>query len=70
HLLASSRSEVCERVRQLGRRLDKEEGSLDFSLLFTDLLFWGDKVKARWALSFWGAEANVAGHANETEVAE
>lgn len=57
HLLAASRSEVCARVRQLGRRLDKEESSLDFAQLYTDLLYWEDKVKARWALSFWGAEA-------------
>ena len=57
HLLAASRSEVCERVRQLGRRLDKEENNLDFAQLYTDLFFWGDKVKARWALAFWGAEA-------------
>ena len=70
HLLAASRSEVCERVRQLGRRLDKEEANLDFSRLFTDLMFWGEKVKARWALSFWGAETDVTEHANETEVAE
>ena len=57
HLLAASRSEVCERVRQLGRRLDTDENSLDFAQLYTDLFFWGDKVKARWALAFWGAEA-------------
>lgn len=58
HLLAASRSEVCGRVRQLGRRLDKEDTSLDFSQLYTDLLYWGDKVKARWALAFWGAETD------------
>jgi len=59
HLLAASRSEVCARVRHLGRRLDKDETSLDFAQLYTDLLYWGDKVKARWALSFWGAEAEA-----------
>lgn len=69
HLLAASRSEVCERVRQLGRRLDKEESSLDFSRLSTDLIYWGDKVKARWALAFWGAEADDANPVTEKEVA-
>ena len=70
HLLAASRSEVCERVRQLGRRLDKEESSLDFARLSTDLMFWGHKVKARWALAFWGAEADDAKHTNDKETAE
>ena len=58
HLLAASRSEICDRVRQLGRRLDKEDCSIDFARLSTDLIYWGDKVKARWALAFWGAEAS------------
>ena len=70
HLLAASRSEVCERVRQLGRRLDKEESSLDFARLSTDLMFWGHKVKARWALAFWGEEADDAEPANEKEAAQ
>ena len=71
HLLAASRSEVCQRVRQLGRRLDKDEGtSLDFAQLYDDLLYWGAKVKARWALAFWGAEADGAEPATEKESAE
>ena len=70
HLLAASRSEVCERVRHLGRRLDKEESSLDFAQLYTDLFFWGDNVKARWALAFWGAEAEDAELASEKEIAQ
>ena len=69
HLLAASRSEVCERVRQVGRRLDTDENSLDFAQLYTDLFFWGDKVKARWALAFWGAEADDAKPKTEKEAA-
>ncbi len=60
HLLAASRSEVCGRVRQLGRRLEREESSLDFAQLYSDLLYWGDGKKAAWALAFWGAEAGNA----------
>ena len=70
HLLAASRSEVCERVRLLGRRLDKEESSLDFAQLYTDLLYWGDKVKARWALAFWGAEVEETVSSSEKEAAQ
>lgn len=70
HLLAASRSEVCGRVRQLGRRLDKEESSLDFAQLYTDLRIWDDKVKARWALAFWGAEAEDTEPASEKEATQ
>jgi CRISPR type I-E-associated protein CasB/Cse2 len=70
HLLAASRSEICERVRQLGRRLDKEERSLDFAQLNDDLRHWGDRVKARWALAFWGVEADGAETNAEREAAE
>jgi CRISPR type I-E-associated protein CasB/Cse2 len=55
HLLAATRAEVCERVRLLGRRLDRDGASLDFHLLYSDLLRWSDQVKARWAADFWGA---------------
>lgn len=57
HLLAASREEVCDRVCLLGRRLAVEGASLDFSRLLNDLRFWNDKVKARWAADFWGADA-------------
>ena len=71
HLLAASRSEVGQRVRQLGRRLDKDEGSsLDFAQLYSDLIYWGDKSKARWALAFWGAEADDAQSVTEKEGAQ
>ncbi len=60
-LLAASRGEVCGKVRQIGRRLGKDDGcSLDFSQLYSDLLFWNPRTKARWALAFWGAEAEDA----------
>src|SRR5258708_20625053 len=37
HLLAASHSEVCARVSQLGRRLDREDGTVDFAQLYHDL---------------------------------
>lgn len=57
HLLAASREEICDRVCLLGRRLAVEGASLDFTRLLDDLRYWGDKVKARWAADFWGADA-------------
>ena len=57
HLLAASREEIGDRVCLLGRRLAVEGTSLDFSRLLDDLCYWGDKVKARWAADFWGANA-------------
>jgi CRISPR type I-E-associated protein CasB/Cse2 len=55
HLFAATRGEVCDRVRQLGRRLEGAETSLDFNRLYYDLLRWSDHTKARWAADFWGA---------------
>ncbi|HMJ05532.1 MAG TPA: type I-E CRISPR-associated protein Cse2/CasB [Chthoniobacterales bacterium] len=54
HLLAGTRGEVCDRVRQLGRRLDVEGATLDFNRLHSDLLYW-PRPKSRWAADFWGA---------------
>ena len=57
NLLAASRDEICERVRQLGRRLERVKGgvALDFNRLHEDLRFWSDRTKAKWASDFWGA---------------
>ncbi len=55
HLLAATRSEACDRVRQLGRRLDGAGATLDFNRLHSDLLRWSDHAKAQWAADFWGA---------------
>ena len=57
NLLAANRDEICERVRQLGRRLERVKGGvvLDFNRLHEDLRFWSDRTKAEWAADFWGA---------------
>lgn len=57
HMLAATRDEICPRVAQLGRRIEKEGEKLDFVRLYEDLLRWSDSVKAHWANDFWsGAE--------------
>jgi CRISPR type I-E-associated protein CasB/Cse2 len=67
HLLAATRGEVCDRVRQLGRRLDHADGapSLDFNRLYSDLIFWSDRAKAQWAADFWGAAEDEENTARE-----
>jgi hypothetical protein len=27
---------------------------INFSQLFLDLIYWGDRVKVRWATEYWG----------------
>jgi len=54
HLLTATREEICPRVCQLARRIENEGATIDFEQLYTDLLYWSDKVKARWAQQFWG----------------
>lgn len=53
-LLAANRRKVCRRFLPLGRRLAKEPMTLDFAMLYRDLLYWGENVKGRWASEFWG----------------
>ncbi len=70
-LLAATRGEVCDRVRQLGRRLDRldrEKLALDFNQLYSDLLRWSDYTKARWAADFWGASEEEGATAPEGTV--
>jgi CRISPR type I-E-associated protein CasB/Cse2 len=57
HLFSATSGEICDRVRQLGRRLDVAERptSLDFNQLYKDLLYWSDRRRARWACDFWGS---------------
>jgi CRISPR type I-E-associated protein CasB/Cse2 len=55
HLLSATRGEVCDRVRQLGRRLDRAAVAVDFNRLHADLMRWSDRTKASWAADFWGA---------------
>ena len=68
NLLAANRDEICERVRQLGRRLERVKGgvALDFNRLHEDLRFWSDRTKAKWAADFWGASEEEQAPNQET----
>ena len=56
HLLASEKEEICERVVRMVLRMKAQEISINYYELFNGLMDWenrGDKIKNRWAGSFW-----------------
>jgi CRISPR system Cascade subunit CasB len=53
HLLSSEREEICDRVVRMVLRMKAQEIPVNYYELFSGLLFWGDKIKNRWAGSFW-----------------
>jgi CRISPR type I-E-associated protein CasB/Cse2 len=52
-LLAAERDVLAERIREMAMRLIREGHPIPYHSLARDLKFWGKKVKARWARSFW-----------------
>ncbi|MBU2102803.1 MAG: type I-E CRISPR-associated protein Cse2/CasB [Candidatus Omnitrophota bacterium] len=55
HLLSSKTEEVCDRAIRLALRMKAQDVPVNYDELFDGLLFWGDKIKAKWAGSFWSA---------------
>lgn len=53
HLLSSERDEICGRVVRIVLRMKAQDIPVNYSELFEGLLYWGDKVKNRWAGGFW-----------------
>lgn len=58
-LLACSRAEVADQSAGIVRALHARGVGLDYTLLLSDFLWWGDRVKVRWAQHFWGVEAGA-----------
>lgn len=56
-LLSCDRDEVCERLRPIVLAAKAKGIPVNYQELFTDLWYWGDNVKARWAREYWGAPA-------------
>lgn len=54
-LLSCDRDELCERLRPVVLAAKAKGIPVNYEELFTDLHYWGDKVKARWAREYWGA---------------
>jgi CRISPR system Cascade subunit CasB len=54
-LLACDYNEICERLRPVVLAAKAKGIALNYEQLFTDLTYWGDRVKAEWAQEYWGA---------------
>jgi CRISPR type I-E-associated protein CasB/Cse2 len=53
HLLSSERDEICDRVVRMVHRMKAQDIDVNYYELFNGLWYWGDKIKNRWAGSFW-----------------
>jgi CRISPR system Cascade subunit CasB len=53
-LLACDRDGICEHIRPIVLAARAKGISVNYEQLFTDLTYWSDAVKARWAAEFWG----------------
>jgi CRISPR system Cascade subunit CasB len=60
YLLAASREEILDRVVRIVLRAKAEGIPVNYAQLENDLIYWGDKVKTRWAASFWAPGAEVS----------
>lgn len=63
-LLASADlKDVADQLFKLCRRLEREGVSIDYNRILWDLRSWeksSDTIKARWAMEFWQAPAELA----------
>jgi CRISPR system Cascade subunit CasB len=53
HLLSSEKEEICDRTIRLVLRMKAQDIPVNYYELFNGLINWGDKIKNRWAGSFW-----------------
>ena len=56
NLLAASSDEVCGRTARLVLFAKAKVVPVNYGQLQSDLLYWSDSVRVRWAKSFWQAE--------------
>ncbi len=54
-LLSCDRDEICERLRPVILAAKAKGIPINYEVLFADLCYWGDNVKASWAREYWGA---------------
>jgi CRISPR system Cascade subunit CasB len=57
HLLTATKEEVYGRVLRMVLFAKSEGVPVNYDLLETDLRFWGDKTKTKWASSFWTTQS-------------
>jgi CRISPR system Cascade subunit CasB len=56
-LLACAYDEICDRLRPVILAARAKGIGVNYEQLFTDLSYWGDRVKTEWAQEYWGAPA-------------
>ena len=65
-----SAEELCEVLRPVLRYLqNKAPGGIGYATLLTDILYWNERVKLRWARSFFG-HAETADTGEENHVSD
>ena len=55
-LLACDYDEICGRLRPVILAARAKGIDVNYERLFTDLSYWGDRVKADWAREYWGTQ--------------
>jgi CRISPR type I-E-associated protein CasB/Cse2 len=55
-LTCSNATEVCMRLPGLIKAAQRKGFAIDYEMLYADLWYFGERVKLRWAASYWGAE--------------
>lgn len=53
-LLACDREELCVRIRPVVLAAKSKGIPVNYEMLGADLLWWGDRVRTRWAQAYWG----------------
>ena len=59
-LLACDREELCERIRPVILAAKSKGIPVNYETLGADLLWWGDRVRTRWAQAYWGSGTTTA----------
>jgi len=69
-LLPCDRNELCERIRPVVLAARSQGVPVNFETLIADMLWWGDRVRTRWAQAYWvGAQAEDSSTPAVTEEA-
>jgi len=57
HMLAAEKHEIQDRVRRMVLMAKSHDVPVNYDQLATDLKFWNDQTKTRWASAFWTSHA-------------
>jgi CRISPR system Cascade subunit CasB len=68
-LLACDYDEISDRLRPVILAARAKGIGVNYERLFTDLSYWGDRVKAEWAQEYWGEEEVEALPTSQSEAA-